>query len=320
MKYTSCYWINQGLNFKRRQLRFCWYEHLQGKGENVIFEGYNGELIDYERYFEIKNKYKELAKSGNFHPNCKNCIYLFENEWSDEDFVDHLTFNHWLNCNSNCVYCGQTLLPPEEKIQYYDVYPIIEDMKKNNILKSTPYSCIIFGGGEPTLLKEFDKLIDLFLNDGFHNIRVNSSGIKYSENLAEAIKNNAASLVISPDSGTKEMHEKIKRVKTYEILWNNISKYVKDTNYSDNVIIKYIIIPGLNDKKEEIDAFFDMVRKNKVRKVGLSVESDWYADNFPNFPQKIYDKIGYFMQKIKQHDLEYELMCEVKSLLKYEEN
>ena len=40
---------------------------------------------------------------------------------------------------------------------------------------------VSFGGGEPTILPEFDKLIDLFLKNGFWNIRVPSSGIKYSK-------------------------------------------------------------------------------------------------------------------------------------------
>jgi organic radical activating enzyme len=319
-KYKSCYWINSGLHFLKDGVRFCCYEYLHTNSENIIFPNYKGEKLDYTKYFEIKNTYKNMAKSGNVHPNCQNCIYLTEEEWSDDDYFDHFIFNHWQKCNSNCIYCIQTLLPKSEKKLYYNVLPVIKDMKKNSLLKSTPQNCVVFGGGEPTLLSEFDKLIDFFLKENFNNIRVNSSGIKYSKSLANAIKNNSASLVISPDSGSKSMYELIKRVKTFDVVWNNIKKYVKDTNQSNNVIIKYIIIPKINDNKTEIDNFFNLILNSKVKKVSVSLEDHWYHKFYPNFPQHIYDILDYFMAKTKYYDLDCEMYCEAKSVLEQRKN
>ncbi len=319
-KYTSCYWVNSGLHFTRYNVRFCCYEYLHSKNDNIIFDNYKGKKLDYEKYFSMKNEYKTLAKQGNIHKNCKNCIYLEENNWNDDDYFDHFIFNHWLNCNSNCIYCGQTLLKKEEKRQYYDVYPIIKDMKKNNLLKATPQNCIVFGGGEPVLLKEFDKLTDLFCTENFNNIRVNSSGIKYSKSLANALKNNAASLVISPDSGSKKMYETIKRVKAFDLVWENINKYIKNSQDGKNIIIKYILIPDINTSKKEIDNFFDMVHKNNVKKVSVSVEQNWYNKFYPNFPDFIYNILDYFETQTKHFDLEYEVYCEAKSVIKCRKN
>ena len=74
MKYKSCHWITSGLNFVINQVRFCCYEYLHSKADNIIFPFYKGELLDYDKYFEIKRKYVEMAKSGNIHPNCQNCV------------------------------------------------------------------------------------------------------------------------------------------------------------------------------------------------------------------------------------------------------
>ena len=62
------------------------------------------------------------------------------------------------------------------------VKPIVKDMFKKGIIKKTEESCIIFGGGEPTILKEFDKLIDLFLEKGWEGQpRVSSDMKAYSK-------------------------------------------------------------------------------------------------------------------------------------------
>ena len=314
-KYYSCYWINSGIHFTGKNVRFCCYEYLHSMLENIIIDNYDGRFIDYETFFSIKNKYKTLAKQGDIHPNCKGCIYLEEKEWDDGNYFDHFIFNHWLNCNSKCIYCDQAYFPQERRCQYYDVYPVLVDMKKNNLIKSTPSSCVVFGGGEPTLLKEFEKLIDFYSKENFKNIRVNSSGIKYSKALENVLRIGSASLVISPDSGSKDVYKRIKSVDAFDIVWKNISNYAKNAKDPCSVKAKYILICGVNDNKSEIDNFFKMCVKNGVKAVSLSVEQHWYVKQFPNMPPSVYDLISYFQDKGKKLNFDIELYCEAISVL-----
>lgn len=314
-EYISCDWITSGIHFFYDSIRFCCYEYLHSKNENIIFSDYKGQKIDYDKFFEIKNEYVTLAKAGNHHKNCQNCIYLSSAKWSDENYFDHFTFNYWSNCNSKCIYCYTKDLSKEDKKQYYEVYPIIKDMAKKDLLRSTRRNCVVFGGGEPTILKEFDKLVDLFLQEGFNNIRVNSSGIKYSKTLEKGLKSNSVSLVISPDSGTKDTYMKIKRVNSFEKVWNNIKQYAKYQDNENNIKVKYIIIPEINDNKEEIDKWFDMILKCGVKSVSVSVEQKWYAKYHPNFPEYIYDKLRYICDKAEKLNLNMEVYCEAISVL-----
>ena len=314
-KYYSCYWLNSGIHFTKDNVRFCCYEYLHSKNDNVIIDKYDGSLIDYEKFFSFKENYVNLAKSGEVHPNCKGCIYLEEKEWDDSNYFDHFLFNHWLNCNSKCIYCEQAFFHPQYRRQYYDVYPILVDMKKNNLLKGNPHSCVVFGGGEPTLLSEFDTLLDLFMQENFNNIRVNSSGIKYSLALENALKEGSASLVISPDSGSKDVYKKIKRVDAFDIVWKNISNYTKNAKNPCSVKAKYILIRDVNDNKREIDNFFKMCVKNGVKAVSMSVEQHWYFKEFPNMPPRVYELISYFEEKGKKLNFDIELYCEAISVL-----
>ena len=317
-KYISCDWITSGIHFFYDCIRFCCYEYLHSKNANVLIPDYKGQKIDYDKFFELKNMYKNLAKKGEHHLNCRNCIYLSSAEWSDENYFDHFTFNYWSNCNSKCIYCYTKNLSERDKRQYYEVYPVIKDMSGKGLLRATPRNCVVFGGGEPTVLKEFDKLVDLFLSEKFNNIRVNSSGIKYSKTLEKGLKNDCVSLVISPDSGNKNSYLNIKRVNCFDKVWDNIKRYAKQQNNENNLKVKYILIPQVNDNKEEIDSWFNMVVKNGVKSVAVSVEQNWYDKHYPYFPKYIYDFLHYICDRADGLNLNMELYCEAINVLKNE--
>lgn len=320
MGYKSCQWVNRGIEFRKDSLRLCCYGYLQGREteyQTTIKENYHGELLDWQEIFNIKHQQKEMHKKGEYLDACKNCIYLYERDWDEDDYINHFTFNHWTKCNCDCSYCFSA----NEKKAFnsykeYPLYPIIKDMFQKGIIKKTDESCIIFGGGEPTILKEFDKLIDLFIEKGCKNIRINSSGIKYSKSIEKGLKLGVISLVISPDAGTKETYEKIKRVKTYKKVWENIRKYAKAAGETNLLKVKYILYPPVNDNYEEINKWFDEVIKNEVKAVSLSVEQDWFNTNQPNFPQEMYDKIAYMEKRSKELGLDLEIYCEALAVLR----
>jgi molybdenum cofactor biosynthesis enzyme MoaA len=189
-------------------------------------------------------------------------------------------------------------------------------MLKKGVIKKTEESCIIFGGGEPTILHEFDNLIDLFLKKGCKNIRINSSGIKYSKSIEKGLNLGAISLVISTDAGCKETYEKIKQVKAYNKVWEHIRKYAKAQCENNLLKVKFILYPGVNDTYEEINKWFDEVVKNGVKAVSLSVEQDWYAKNQPKFTKQIYEQIAYMEKRAKELDLDMEIYCEALAVLR----
>lgn len=319
MYYKSCQWVNRGIEFRTDSLRLCCYGYLQGREteyQTTIKENYHGELLDWNEIFKIKEEMKSMHKQGKYLDACKDCIYLFEKDWDEENYINHFTLNHWTKCNCNCIYCyTKNDKKAFNAYKEYPIYPIMKDMFKKGIIKKTEESCIIFGGGEPTILKDFDKLIDLFLKHGCKNIRINSSGIKYSKSIERGLKQGAISLVISTDAGCKETYEKIKMVKTYKKVWENIRKYAKAQS-DNNLKVKFILYPGVNDTYEEINMWFDEVLKNKVTAVSLSVEQDWYNTHQPDFTPDIFEKIAYMEQRSKDLKLDLEIYCEALAVLR----
>ena len=77
------------------------------------------------------------------------------------------------------------------------------------------------------------------------------------------------------------MYEKIKRVKAYGIVWNNLKKYIQisEDNPEAQIFIKYIIIPGVNDVIEEVESFIRKCRNINCKHILVDMEFSYIAAN-----------------------------------------
>lgn len=303
-KYISCKWLESGVCFDNgvygSNVKLCCYMSAPGGGNSMIFEDYHGEKINWDNFFKIKNEYRNIQKSGQTVEGCRGCVFLEENEWPQIDYIDSIIFDHFTKCNCCCSYC----YTEEDKKRYnslktYNIYPIIKDMFDKKIIKRG--GAIGFGGGEPTILPEFEKLINLFLKNGFSNIRVPSSGIKYSPVIAKGISTGQLSVVVSVDSSSKEIYKKIKQTDKYEMVCKNLKKYAKSQRGSYNVISKYIIIPEINDNTVEIDNWLKFNKDNNIGIIVIDIENSWLNRYRKEEPDKrIIDLMKYVAAKSKE--------------------
>ena len=108
MQYKSCQWVNRGIEFRTDEIRLCCYGYLQGREteyQTTLFTDYHGGKIDWDAFFKKKDELKQMHKEGKYLDACKDCIYLHERDWDEENYINHFTFNHWTKCNCNCTYC-----------------------------------------------------------------------------------------------------------------------------------------------------------------------------------------------------------------------
>ena len=99
-KYISCKWLESGVCFDNgvygSNVKLCCYMSAPGGGNSMIFEDYHGEKIDWEKFFAIKQEYREIQKRGETVPGCVGCVFLEEKEWDEEDYINFLQFNYWV--------------------------------------------------------------------------------------------------------------------------------------------------------------------------------------------------------------------------------
>ncbi len=292
MEYQGCIFLERGINFDYNSVTDCCILHHSNKGLPLLLENYKGGLIDWEKIFEIKeNRIQNQIKKTVYE--CEGCYHLGNYEFSFEKKISEFHFSHCRLCNAKCIYCSKEY---SEGDINFDTYPVISDLIEKGYYKSGGEAT--FQGGEPTMMKHFNELIELFIKNGT-SIRVHTSGIKFSPQVCDSLKQNKGSVVISLDCGSKKTYKKIKQVDCFEYVLDSIQKYSRAN--SDNVIVKYILIPGVNDNINEIDKFFRIIKQYNIKKAALDIEVK-YADKYNNkdVSPHIFLLVDYFEKKAEK--------------------
>lgn len=328
-QFYSCRWIEYGMVFFPYKQTMCCYCGHEGGGHTMLRNNYNGHKINWDRIFWLKRRFRDFHRKGKIHVSCVGCPFLEEREWYDpEEYINNLYISHWTHCNSKCVYCYATQHPEDFKYHKpYTILPQLKEMLENNILRTG--GSIHFGGGEPTILAEFEDLIELLLDHKFYDLRIHTSGIKYSPALERGIREGRLTVVVSTDAGSAETFEKIKQVPCYDVVRENIKKYSQaqiDTNHlvAPGVLMKgkymvsskFIIMPGINDTVEEVESWLRANAEAGLETTVLDIEENWYLANKDNIPKHIFDLIDYIKKRSRQLKTNFELYERIENMLK----
>ncbi len=260
MRYKSCRLLEHGiyiyLDPGTGQLcagHCCNTDHLDFNDRLYIYPDLKKENLSWDYVFSEKRKLRENAKKGIYPSQCEGCFELQERDWDDEDYINHLTAAHIMKCNSRCIYCPTGRIPQwHNREQDVDLKPLVEELLNKNLLKYN--GSLRFVGGEPTLMKEFDWLVDLFSAHNVPEIYVPTSAIRLSKSLCSALeKVESAAIVASIDSGCADTFEKIKGTKFFNLVMKNMRTYLNHARLKNFVILKYILLTGYNDSAKEID-------------------------------------------------------------------
>ena len=135
--------------------------------------------------------------------------------------------------------------------------------------------------------------------------------------MQKGLKNACVDLIVSVDSGSKEMHEKIKQVKSHDKVWKNLKRYASHQKDPNAVKVKFILIPGLNDSKEEIDLWLEKSKKAGVNCVLHEIESKWFYARRDNVPEEIIAFFDYAKQKAESMGLKYELYERAEHMMSF---
>lgn len=311
-KYISCNLIEHGFDTNIDAINFCCRSSSSGGGFKPLISNYHGEPVDWDKFFEIKNECRSRMKSGDIIEECKGCLYLEEKEWDDENYISYINFNHGMICNCSCIYCYLEKIKGSQPT--YSALPIIKDMIAKNILRTGGH--ITIAGGEPTVDPDFEEILDTFIDFGMNPIRVLTNGIIYNKAIEKGLKMGVVSTAISVDSGTKETYYKVKKVDCFDKVWENLNKYSEAKKYPHGVKAKYIIIPKINDEKNEIDAFFKKIKITSISEVAVDIELFWFNKNQNNIPDPVYKTLSYFIEKAKEYGLGVETVDRAAILAK----
>ena len=161
-------------------------------------------------------------------------------------------------CPNRCIYCHNPEFLEKNK-DNYNAHELAEQLLKNKNYFNTSGG-VTFSGGEPLMQSEFIIEVSKILKEKNIHIALDTSGLgQYNNKIFDYID-----LVILDIKGSNEYlferitgHNKLKR--TLEFLQECEKRNI-------DVIIRQVIVPGINDTKENILELKELVSNYKVVK------------------------------------------------------
>ncbi len=264
-KSWSCYDLHHSIFFAPDEIRTCckrFFYDGKMKGDVVLLKG---EDINLE---SILNKKKEIhiEINRNEFEECKGCPFLEFKDWGEISLekVEYISLEYHSVCNMKCSYCSDLYNGGEKAT--YDYKSLLDNIFKNNLYQ---LKTIAWGGGEPTLDKNFDNLLKKIVNNSPNAvIRIFTNATKFSEKLAQLLKTKRVYVITSIDAGTQETFKSVRKNSSFDKVFENLKKYASVS--PENIIIKYIILEN-NSSLEELKSFVEKVKEYELENCNFQI-------------------------------------------------
>lgn len=178
-------------------------------------------------------------------------------------------------CNQDCFYCNTADFRAAAPVQlHYSKYISLLDQLATWRTHSpdslgTLHTITYPGGGEPTLLKGYEKVIEHTIDLGFlTSLTTNGFNLEslYNSVSIEKLKK-IAWIGVDIDAGNQETYELIRKTKSTNSIWDRVCQNIKTgTDMGINVDIK-ILLNEFNCSKAELDSIFSFAKAHNVRLV-----------------------------------------------------
>ncbi len=321
-KSYYCKRLNETLNFDALKVYYCCGTRT-GPSIDIPEKGRVKEIIK-----KRDRLIRELAR-GRVPKECEGCFDLKEREDSGfhpSDWFKRLPkakliiVKHFKQCDCSCIYCCEQYLSKRKIVlkskrsEYYDLLPIIEESYKRGIIDKEELD-VHFQGGNVSVLEEFEPLVDIFMQNGVKRVEIATNGIKYLPKIAEIAGKTFVDVNISIDSGTRETFKKIKTVDKFEEVVENLKRYVK---LPILLRLKYILVRGVNDNKEEITKYIELMKEIGIKNSELMIDqcdSEFMSGGEFKIPEYYYELFRYYKEKCKECNIEANIWEYVKEIL-----
>lgn len=320
MKFKCCQCAISSFMITDTTLSFC---PRLGDKKYPFIENYNGETDFIEKYITAREQYLKTCKENpNILEKCNKCPLFLKSEWDESFGIDYIGVANRSKCSCNCIYCTSSSGNIDKRKELnrkevWDIKPVLMMLEKNKLLKNT--GTLFIAGGECSEYpkEELQWLFDFAYRNNF-NLNMASSGMFYSKEIEQALRNWKTELLVSVDSGTKEKYEQIKRVNFYDKVWDNLKNYIKASeNNPDSVVsIKYIILDGINDSIEEFQQFINKCDSVNCKHIDISLDIDYIFSldiNHNDIPSKTMELLEY-IRKLKDERIYSDVYCEMKEI------
>lgn len=313
--YLDCLLMKHSLHFFYDEIRAC-CTNVKGP---IFYKNFKQQDINWDNIYKIRqNIINNIRNKKDYIPEgcigcCEKDNHITDSKPKDfANIINRIYFHNHMSCNAKCIYCTYE---NNGRGYGYDAIKYVQELIDKNILSKD--ALIYMSGGEITISNEFEDLLELLLTYLNSSVEILTSGIKYCKSIENAFIQNKCRLVISLDSGSKEIYEKIKQVDCFDKVVNNLENYIKASAHAKtNITLKYIIVDNINDNKDEIEKFLQLVKHLGIENVRLDFDYEKYKFTSENtVPDYYFDLYKYFNSSADEKNLKLQKCDQIEAIL-----
>jgi wyosine [tRNA(Phe)-imidazoG37] synthetase (radical SAM superfamily) len=230
------------------------------------------EIITESKMFSLLDK-SDYDKIRNFTFACAKCPYFNEMTEGGDGLIHFVNINMYpAPCQSKCIYCGvhngkSGVLNRRLHAECYEnMFNAIEWARDNGMIATD--AVWQAASGEITIHPYKDRMFDLMKDK---DAKFLTNCFIFDEKIAAILgANPRSSINLSIDAGTSETWYKVKGVDNFDTVMDNLAKYSASCIRLEQITLKYIILPGINDNLEDYRAVIEIMKQLKIEKLIIS--------------------------------------------------
>ena len=275
--YKTCKFLEESLYIAPNEIRACCQRFFyKGKlrGDAKLIDIVDGKTPTTEDLLNSRNKVFEEIQNDK-KEECLGCPLLRKVDQKPKinSKIKFLSIEHHSVCNLRCSYCSEVYYGGVRS--KYNIVEFIIYLSKNNSLDNC-YQ-VVWGGGEPTLDKSFEQILEAIEKHANPNIyhRVFTNSSRFSPAIKKYLEKNLIKIVTSIDAGTAEVFHKVRgRSKLKDVL-ENLKIY--SSVDSSKITIKYIFTND-NSDYEELNKFIENLVQYNLLNCNFQISFDYKKD------------------------------------------
>ena len=239
------------------------YEGNTDKFVNDILKT-KSELID-----SLRTNYGSESSLCGDNP-CVGCSAVKRGIWPRHNKFYHMDFCLYPSpCNLRCIYCFYSKDGFQRFKTFDENFPIIAsnvaDCLRNKDLFARNFYFAV-SPGEITInpLKE----VYYKATEGYPT-RFKTNATVFDEYIAKKLTDGKSDVYVSIDAGTNDTYAKIKGGDLFERVRANLKKYSE----SGNVVLKYILVYGVNDNSKDYEGIINLCRELGLSKIEITMDA-----------------------------------------------
>ncbi|MDR0992701.1 MAG: radical SAM protein [Ruminococcus sp.] len=238
---------------------------------------------------------------------CSKCPNFILWDWNNFDgIIKYVNISSYPSpCQCKCIYCNlrngeSNRLSLERDSVYYDrMFEFLE--YADSVGAISPDAVWQVSCGEITIHPYKKRIIDMVKK---HTPAFYTNCFIYDEDIAEILKTNPDSTInLSIDSGTPETWAKIKGVDNFTEVIENLYKYASICQKPEQITLKYINLPGINDNWNDHFGVVKIIKDLKIKTIALGRDVNIKYNSSPEQLNNVIGAAAYFIAITSKNEI-----------------